>query len=336
MTADKCKVLLIGSGGVGTIASYSLEYEDKAVVTSVLRSDYAIVKEKGFTIDSIDYGHIECYRPTNIVNSVESAKEYGPFDYIVVVTKSLPDITNMVDVIAPAVTSETAIVLIQNGIHIEEAYMERFPKNTVLSGVSMIGSSNKNGCINHETTDFLRVGVFPNENVPKDKQDSICQKFVQIYNTGKNECVFDENVKFSRWRKLIYNATLNPVCALTQLDVGRLEIFGAVDSIIRGAMKEVIAIAASDGVQLPESVIEFMIRSDDPVYYKPSMLIDYEKGNYMEVEVILGNPIKIAQKNSVDAPILTLIYHFLSVLQCKIKEEKGALIVPKERPVAAK
>lgn len=331
--SEKCKVLLIGSGGVGTIASYSMEYGGKVAVTSVLRSDYATVKEKGFTIDSVDYGHVDCFRPTNVVNSVEAAKEYGPFEYIAIVTKSLPDITNMVDIVAPAVTDKTTIVLIQNGIKIEEPYVEKFPNNVILSGVSMIGSSNKNGYINHETQDSLKVGVFYNANISKKHQDNVCKKFVDLYKTDKNVCEYDEDAKFSRWRKLVYNATLNPVCALTGLDTGRLEIFGAVDSIIRKAMKELLAIAASDGVVLQEDIIEFMIRSDDPVYYKPSMLIDAEKGNYMEVEVIVGNPVRVAKKNGVNAPILTLIYDLLNVVQCKIKEQKGAIVVPKERPV---
>lgn len=47
-------VLLIGSGGVGTMAAYALEYSGKAAVTSVLRSDYTKVLDKGFTIDSCD------------------------------------------------------------------------------------------------------------------------------------------------------------------------------------------------------------------------------------------------------------------------------------------
>lgn len=333
--ASKSKVLLVGSGGVGTMAAYALELSGRAEVTSVLRSDYDKVVKDGFTIDSCDYGHIEGFRTTNIVKSVESAKQYGPFEYLVLVTKCVPDITNMVEVVAPAVTKETTIVLLQNGLGIEADFEAAFPENIALSGVSMIGSANRGSSIFHEVSDFLKVGVFYKPEISKELQDEVCKKFVDIYDNDKIECIFDPDVKFSRWRKLVYNACLNPLCALLELDVGRLEIFGATDSIVRASMREVLAIAKSEGVDLPEDIMEFMIRSDDPHYYKPSMQVDVEKGNYIENEVILGNPVRIAKKNGVAAPILSLMYELLKVVQCKIKEKKGSIVVPKDRPVPA-
>ncbi|CUS21755.1 LAQU0S03e10044g1_1 [Lachancea quebecensis] len=331
--SSKSKVLLVGSGGVGTIASYALEYAGKTTVTSVLRSDYDRVMEKGFSINSCDYGNGLVFKPTNVVNSVEASKVFGPFDFVVVATKCLPEVTNMIDVIAPAITIDTAIVLIQNGIGIETEALAKFPKNVILSGVSMIGSANMDGHIEHESPDMLRVGYFNNQNITQSHQEAVSRKFVGIYQNDKNECVYDEDVKFSRWRKLVYNACLNPVCALTGVDIGRLEIWGGVDSIIRKAMREVLAIAKSDGVILSEDVIEFMIRSDDPVYYRPSMLVDAEKQNLLEIEVILGNPVRIARKNEVNVPYLTIIYELLRIVQSRTMEEKGMIEIPKERPV---
>lgn len=331
----KENILLVGSGGVGTMAAYALEYSGKACVTSVLRSDYARVVDKGFTIDSCDYGHVEGFRTTHVVNSVEKAKLFGPFGYIVVTTKNLPDITDITEVIAPVVTSDSTIVLIQNGIGIERDFFKKFPKNVVLSGVSLIQSINRNGYVEHTTQDILKLGYFDNPSLSKELQESICRKFVGLYNNEKVDCEYDSDVKFSRWRKLVYNACLNPVCALTGVDTGRLEIFGGVDSIIRASMGEIIKIAKSDGVALPEDVIEFMIRSDDPMYFKPSMLVDVEKKNFMEIEVICGNPVRIAKENGVEVSNLSLIYELLKILQLKLKEEKGLITVPKVRPVPA-
>lgn len=332
----KENVLLVGSGGVGTMAAYALEYSHKASVTSVLRSDYMKVLETGFTIESCDYGHIEGFRTTHVVNSIEKAMQLGPYNYVVVTTKNIPDVTDMTEVISEAITDETVIVLIQNGIGIERDFFQRFPRNVVLSGVSFIQSINRNCVISHTSKDFLKVGYFYNKNLERDFQEKVCKRFIEVYGNDFIDCHYDSNVKFSRWRKLVYNACLNPVCALTGVDSGRLELFGGTDGIIRGMMREVIEVAKSDGVDLPEDVIEFMIRSDDPVYFKPSMLVDIEKGNYMEVEVICGNTVRIAKENNVPVPNLSLIYELLKVVQKKIKERKGALIVPKVRPVPHK
>lgn len=327
-------VLVIGSGGVGTIAAYALDYSKKANVTAVIRSDYDTVIEKGFKITSVDYGTIESFKPKNVVKTVEDSVPFGPFDYVVVTTKNTPDVFRVEDLIAPAVTPKiTAVLLLQNGIEIGTDVIKKFPENVVLSGVSMISSTNYSGVIDHEGTDFLKVGYFNNPNLSAEMQKAAAARFVEIYHNGKNECVYDDDVKFTRWRKLVYNATLNSVCTLTGVDAGRLELFGGTDGIVKKAMVEVLAIAKSDGVNLPEDIMEFMLRSDDGVYYSPSMLVDIRKGNYIECEVISGNPVRIAQKNGVDAPILTLVYEMLKVLQMRTKEAKGLISVPNPRPI---
>jgi ketopantoate reductase len=61
---SKATVLLIGSGGVGTIAALNLESGGLAQVTAVLRSNYEAVREKGFTIRSADHGTLSKWRPS--------------------------------------------------------------------------------------------------------------------------------------------------------------------------------------------------------------------------------------------------------------------------------
>jgi ketopantoate reductase len=65
MHTDKSKVLLFGSGGVGTIAALNLEVGGHAEVTAVLRSNYNAVKERGFDIASCDHGTLKGWRPTD-------------------------------------------------------------------------------------------------------------------------------------------------------------------------------------------------------------------------------------------------------------------------------
>jgi ketopantoate reductase len=56
-------VCLVGGGGVGTIAAYVLEKSGRAQVTAVLRSNYALVKEHGLDIDSVDHGEVRGWKP---------------------------------------------------------------------------------------------------------------------------------------------------------------------------------------------------------------------------------------------------------------------------------
>jgi ketopantoate reductase len=63
--ASKVNVLLVGSGGVGTMAAYALEKGGLAKVTAVLRSNFDAVEKTGFCIDSLDHGSdIRGFRPS--------------------------------------------------------------------------------------------------------------------------------------------------------------------------------------------------------------------------------------------------------------------------------
>jgi len=62
--AEKKNVLLIGGGAVGAIAALNIEAGGLGAVTAVLRSNFSVVKEKGYTIDSVDHGHYDSWRPT--------------------------------------------------------------------------------------------------------------------------------------------------------------------------------------------------------------------------------------------------------------------------------
>lgn len=62
--AQRSEVLLVGCGGIGTIAALNLEIGGKAAVTAVLRSNYEHVVEKGFSIKSVDHGKVEEFRPS--------------------------------------------------------------------------------------------------------------------------------------------------------------------------------------------------------------------------------------------------------------------------------
>lgn len=64
MSDAKKTVLVIGGGAVGAIAALNLEVGGLATVTAVLRSNYNVVKEKGYHIDSCDLGVFNGWRPS--------------------------------------------------------------------------------------------------------------------------------------------------------------------------------------------------------------------------------------------------------------------------------
>lgn len=66
----KKTVLIVGGGAVGAIAALTLEVGGLAAVTLVLRSNYHVVKEKGYNIESCDHGSFKGWRPSVSTQSI--------------------------------------------------------------------------------------------------------------------------------------------------------------------------------------------------------------------------------------------------------------------------
>lgn len=60
----KANVLLLGGGAVGTIAALNIESGGLGSVTAVLRSNFKVVEEEGYVIESVDHGKLKGWRPT--------------------------------------------------------------------------------------------------------------------------------------------------------------------------------------------------------------------------------------------------------------------------------
>ncbi|CZT13088.1 hypothetical protein WAI453_005866 [Rhynchosporium graminicola] len=337
----KSHILLVGSGGLGTMAAYNLEVGGLATITAVLRSNYKAVADNGFTLTSVDHGNIKGWKPTNIVDAIPTAgKDKLPFDFIVVTTKNVADISPTVaELIAPAVTEgHTTIALLQNGLNIEKPIIAAFPKNPVISGVSLIGATETaHSHVLHDDPDELIISPFDNPNIPQYISIAAAKKFAELYSaSGKVVCEYNENVGFVRWRKLVYNACYNSACAVVRMDTSRMRMYKfPIEDVVRPLMVEIIAIAKAAGHDLPDGIADKMINADSEfTFFRPSMLQDVEKGNFIEFENIVGEPLREAEKLGVPAPNLKLIYGMLKILQWKTMETKGLVKLPVAPPMA--
>ncbi|KAH6643632.1 2-dehydropantoate 2-reductase-like protein [Boeremia exigua] len=336
---QKKTVLVVGAGSVGAIAALNLEVGGLASVTVALRSNYNTVKEQGYTIESCDHGALKGFSPSVVRNTIPdiTAEDLPPYDYIVICTKSVPDVgPTSLDLIAPALpkdNSHTALVLLQNGLNIEKPFLESHPRTIVLSGVSLIGSAEpSSGHIIQNEPDRLLVGAFPHPSISDELASERAKQFVNLYSAGGNtDCKFSPDVLHDRWRKLVYNACLNPICAITGVDSGRIRLAdGGLDGLVRPAMREIVAAAkAVANVELAEDVVEQMINVD-PLenWAKPSMQQDLEKGNFIEFENILGEPLREGKKAGVSMPTLEVLYQLARAIQWRTKEAKGLVQLP--------
>ncbi len=158
--ASSPRFLLHGSGAIGTVYVYLLTKAGYNV-TAVCRSNYAAANANGFSLDSDVYGKGLRFHPQVVQDPAEAAKA-GVYDYVLVTTKSLPEAETS-KVIAPAVTEgRTTIVLIQNGIGIENEFASAFPSNPLISSVVYLPTTQISpGHVTMGNLEKLELGTYP-------------------------------------------------------------------------------------------------------------------------------------------------------------------------------
>jgi 2-dehydropantoate 2-reductase len=299
------KILNIACGAIGAYCSGRLA-QNGAKVAVTVRSSFDEIKTKGFEISSIA-GNFH-FMPEQVLSS---SKEYTDnADYIFITSKVLPN-SNTVDLLEGVVKENTVIVLIQNGLSIEEKIAQTYPNNEILSCVAYLGINRSTGNkIIHQGGGQLRIGKFGGG------PSLAAQKLCEAFNAAKIEALYTCDIAFERWKKLLWNITFNALSvAGGGLKTSEICDGALLEDLGRYLMAEIINVANSVNVQLSFDMIEEMItftKNFPP--YKTSMLIDYECKRPLEVEAIIGEVVRLGKANNIAVPHLETIYALLTSL----------------------
>lgn len=328
-------------------------------VTVTCRSNYeAVIKQNGFHLDSVIYGkglHLQPKVVRSPLEAVEDSRNSdegkgegegkGVYDYLLVACKAIPE-AQISETIAPAVTrGRTTIVLLQNGIGIEEEYSKRFPENLLLSGVVYCPVTQTSpGYITMGDVERLEIGEFSSssssvENNNKNSTTTTTteihpstSKFLSLLKSGGGNPIHyhpSTSMQERRWFKLLLNAPWNPICALT---LSRDLAFLAAEpctslAVIRGVLDEVIAISRALGyhsvtAEAAEQGLATIMSREGIAGIEPSMLVDVLWTRRTEHEVILGNPVRVARKLGVEVPRMEMLYAMVKALDLSHRKRK--------------
>lgn len=300
-------VLVIGTGAVGGFYG-SLLARKGMDVSVVARSDYAHIRDHGIEVDS-PLGRFR-FQPKDVVSDA-AALTTKP-DYVLLCVK----VTESVDRVAllrGALGPETTIVLIQNGIAIEDEIRRAYPDHRLISGLAFICvTRTAPGTIWHQAYGRLVLGDYP-EGISTPTA-VLCEAF---QSTGIT-CLATDDIVSARWQKCVWNAPFNPLSVLSG-GLATADILGTEEGLVRALMEEITAIAIANGHALPDDIVERNIESTRKMpAYKTSMLLDFEAGRPMETEAILGNAVRAARMAHVAAPHLETVYALLKLREKRI------------------
>ncbi|KAJ3324069.1 hypothetical protein HDV06_000610 [Boothiomyces sp. JEL0866] len=313
-------ILVVGAGAVG--CKYASHFQNSGNrVSLVCRSNYSAIKSKGVKFQNPN-GESYRFYPDSVYKSTGEAS--GTYDHVVVTTKAIPNI-NVVDLIEPVVTDTSMIHLIQNGIGIEKNVADAFPNNPIVSCIAYIACHQEEPgtvLVTSQIT-YFTVGLYEMNT----KENEKLQAFIDCGLLGKLTVYRDDYIQRARWWKLIWNGSFNPLSIVAGNKTCKEMLSNPhLKYLVRTLMTEVITVAnLVCAEKIPLNAVDKHIAYTEKLGdYKPSMLLDWENGNPIEIETILRNPIKIAEEHGLDMPNFKFIY---SLLQSKVNERNSKCVL---------
>lgn len=319
------RVLVIGLGAVGIVYTYVLTRAiPEGNIVAVCRSNRLAAEKDGFRLDSAVWGDNLRIRPVIVGSVYEAAKSQDhPFDFIIIAAKCIPSVPPMHDAIRPAVSTNTSIVLLQNGIGIETPYAELYPDNPIISVCVYVSCVQTSPAVTiHNDVQKLHIGTYP-ASAPVSHKEAAAQLAV-LFKTAGAAVYLPGDVQEERWGKMLINGAWNPICALTRSgDASFLASHKDAVQLVREVMLEISSIARGCGytninAALVETQLERAIARSPPGV-SPSMMIDVIKGRNMEVNALVGNILNIAVEKRVNTPLLRTIYLLINGLDASFK-----------------
>ena len=303
---------VVGTGAIGGFYGGRLAHAGRKV-RFLLHSDYEFVKEHGLRVDSCDGDFV-----LPQVDAYRSAADMPESDVVLVCLKTVRNHDVLPDLLRPLINEGTTVVLIQNGIGLEEDLQKVFPGVGIVAGLAFICSAKAGpGHIRHQDFGSINLG---NYSCPSERFGAL---LADLLDAGLKaaEVPYLE----ARWKKAVWNMPFNGMTVALNTSTDRLLNTPATRRLIYDQMMEVIGAARALGVStLTSDFADLMMTTTDRmVPYSPSMKLDFDNRRPMEIEYLYTRPIAEARKAGFDMPKLAMLEAELRFIESHLASAKA-------------
>lgn len=287
---------IIGTGAIGGFFGGRLARAGRTV-RFLLHSDYEHVLQHGLRVDSCDGDFV-----LPEVEAYGRAEDMPESDVVLVGLKSVKNHDVLPRLLRPLLHEQTTVVLIQNGIGLEEDLQRIFPQLHIVAGLAFICCAKTGpGHICHQDYGSLNLGNF---SCPETRFQALLAD-LQAAGLTAAEVPYLE----ARWKKAVWNMPFNGMTVALNTSTAQLLQTPATRALIYDQMMEVIGAARALGVEAltSEFADKMMAMTDKMTPYSPSMKLDFDNGRPMEIEYLYTRPIAEARKAGFEMPKLAML-----------------------------
>ena len=314
-------VAVIGSGAVGCYYGALLARAGHDV-RFLMRRDLAAVRANGLDIRS----HLGDFQLRE-VQAFAASEEIGPVDWVICSLKTtvLDDAERLVK---PCLGRSSRILALMNGLGVEERLAAWAGPERVFGGMAFV-------CINRGApgvVHHLKYGRLSLGHLGDDAAQTA--ELATLFAEAGAEVTAAPDLRHARWEKLCWNIPFNGL-SVAAGGIGTQAIIddAALRATAERAMREVIAAGNADlaargsasRISEAEMVGRMFALTESMGDYRTSMAIDYVQGQPLEVETILGQPVRRALELGVATPTMDALYALVRAADLRLRGVIAAL-----------
>jgi 2-dehydropantoate 2-reductase len=293
------RICIVGCGAVGSLFAANLAQLDDVEVWA-----YDLSREH---VDAINANGLRLSGAGEVVGRLRATVDAGeipPCEFGIVATKAMH--TSAAIAATAHAFAGGCVATVQNGLGNEEAIAEHTSK--VIRGTTFpAGKILEPGHVQWDVKGDTTLGPFEPQPAPMAE----IERLADACTRGGMPTKAVADARGPQWRKVIFNASTNPIGALTGLTHGRVCERPDLRQLVSGLVDEGKAVAAAQGIGLdadPEELIDHAAKPEVAYGHKASMLQDVEARRTTEIDYLNGGIVRFGREHEVPTPLNQAIW----------------------------
>jgi 2-dehydropantoate 2-reductase len=314
------KACVFGAGAIGTHVGARLCAAHQAEISIVARGRaLEAIRSNGLLLKS---GGKEIHGTPHAVTDDPSSL---PPQDVVLVTLKAHALPALADTFSRLVAPDGAIVFLLNGVPwwwrygwkgAQQPLPLLDPEGTLWSALR----ERTLGCVVYSPNELEAPGVVLHQGgnryvigEPNDSSTARLRSVIDLFCRSGLPAERPGHLRTEVWRKLVTNASGNPLAALTRLSLYDISQDPDLRRVSIGLMRDTMAVAAATGSDLHSEmdVDKIAGRAEKSRGPRPSMQQDVLLGRRLEAETLLGQTQAFAREYGVDVPTIDVILPLL-------------------------
>ena len=312
LSSPSPRIGIIGTGAIG--GYYGLMLARAGFdVHFLLRSEYAAVSQQGLHVNSTVHGPLHLHP----VQAYACAADMPSCDWLLVGTKSTGNV-DLAPTIAQVAAPDAKVVLLQNGLDVEDSLREHLPASLhLLGGLCYIGVyRSAPGVVEHQALGRVNLGYHSGTAANDEaQQKAIVEEGAGLFHRAGIESQAMANVHQARWHKLVWNVPYNGLSVLLGTGTKAMMADESSRELIQALMAEVVQGAHACGHDIPASYAGQMFTMTETMDdYLPSMYHDHVHKRPLELAAIYARPLAAARAAGCELPRMQALFQALSFI----------------------